>query len=85
MFLWPGSGQLGCVYFVVYIYFQEDWDIYSFHINSTVTSRYATTVVTSRVVNRVDAPKEINFQVRIPKNAFISNFRMWVSRMEIKG
>uniref|UniRef100_A0A668RVA4 Inter-alpha-trypsin inhibitor heavy chain 3 n=1 Tax=Oreochromis aureus TaxID=47969 RepID=A0A668RVA4_OREAU len=27
----------------------DDWDIYSFHINSTVTSRYATTVITSRL------------------------------------
>uniref|UniRef100_M4ARP8 Inter-alpha-trypsin inhibitor heavy chain H3-like n=1 Tax=Xiphophorus maculatus TaxID=8083 RepID=M4ARP8_XIPMA len=30
---------------------KDDWDIYSFHINSTVTSRYATTVITSRVAN----------------------------------
>ncbi|XP_039468176.1 inter-alpha-trypsin inhibitor heavy chain H3-like [Oreochromis aureus] len=28
---------------------KDDWDIYSFHINSTVTSRYATTVITSRL------------------------------------
>ncbi|XP_056128820.1 inter-alpha-trypsin inhibitor heavy chain H3-like [Lampris incognitus] len=57
---------------------KEDWDIYSFHINSTVASRYATTVITSRVVNRMDQPKEIEFQVRIPKNAFISKFRMLI-------
>ncbi|XP_076012866.1 inter-alpha-trypsin inhibitor heavy chain H3-like [Genypterus blacodes] len=55
---------------------KDDWDIYSFHINSTVTSRYATTVITSRVVNRMDQSKEIQFHVRIPKNAFISKFRM---------
>uniref|UniRef100_A0A667YEB5 Inter-alpha-trypsin inhibitor heavy chain 3b, tandem duplicate 1 n=1 Tax=Myripristis murdjan TaxID=586833 RepID=A0A667YEB5_9TELE len=59
-----------------------DWDIYSFHINSTVTSRYAITVITSRVVNRMDEPKEIEFHVRIPKNAFISKFRMWVFIMK---
>ncbi|CAB1437786.1 unnamed protein product, partial [Pleuronectes platessa] len=57
---------------------QEDWDIYSFHINSTVTSRYATTVITSRVANRMDESKEIEFHVRIPKNAFISKFRMFI-------
>ncbi|XP_035488863.1 inter-alpha-trypsin inhibitor heavy chain H3 isoform X1 [Scophthalmus maximus] len=57
---------------------KDDWDIYSFHINSTVTSRYATTVVTSRVANRMDESKEIEFQVRIPKNAFISKFRMFI-------
>uniref|UniRef100_A0A8D0A615 Inter-alpha-trypsin inhibitor heavy chain 3 n=1 Tax=Sander lucioperca TaxID=283035 RepID=A0A8D0A615_SANLU len=49
-----------------------------FHINSTVTSRYATTVITSRVANRMDDSKEIEFQVRIPKNAFISKFRMFI-------
>ncbi|XP_066528822.1 inter-alpha-trypsin inhibitor heavy chain H3-like isoform X2 [Hoplias malabaricus] len=51
-------------------------DIYSFHINSTVTSRYAVTVITSRVANRLNESKEIHFQVQIPKNAFISRFRM---------
>ncbi|KAM9859341.1 inter-alpha-trypsin inhibitor heavy chain H3-like [Aulostomus maculatus] len=57
---------------------KDDWQIYSFHINSTVTSRYATTVITSRVANRIDEPREIEFHVRIPKNAFISKFRMFV-------
>ncbi|XP_020789759.1 inter-alpha-trypsin inhibitor heavy chain H3-like [Boleophthalmus pectinirostris] len=55
-----------------------DWDIYSFHINSTVTSRYATTVIKSRVANRMEESKEIEFHVRIPKNAFISKFRMFM-------
>ncbi|XP_031143353.1 inter-alpha-trypsin inhibitor heavy chain H3-like [Sander lucioperca] len=57
---------------------KDDWNIYSFHINSTVTSRYATTVITSRVANRMDDSKEIEFQVQIPKNAFISKFRMFI-------
>ncbi|XP_061640672.1 inter-alpha-trypsin inhibitor heavy chain H3-like isoform X2 [Phyllopteryx taeniolatus] len=57
---------------------KDDWEIYSFHINSTVISRYATTVITSRVVNRKDEPQEIEFHVRIPKNAFISKFRMFM-------
>ncbi|XP_066528825.1 inter-alpha-trypsin inhibitor heavy chain H3-like isoform X2 [Hoplias malabaricus] len=51
-------------------------DIYSFHINSTVTSRYAVTVITSRVANRLNESKEVHFQVQIPKHAFISRFRM---------
>ncbi|KAL6464274.1 hypothetical protein MHYP_G00265910 [Metynnis hypsauchen] len=54
----------------------RDIDIYSFHINSTVTSRYAVTVITSHVVNRLRESKEVHFQVKIPKNAFISKFRM---------
>ncbi|CAL1609330.1 unnamed protein product [Knipowitschia caucasica] len=57
---------------------KDDWDIYSFHINSTVTSRYATTVISSRVANRIDQSKEIEFHVRIPKNAFITKFRMFM-------
>ncbi|XP_058487296.1 inter alpha-trypsin inhibitor, heavy chain 4 isoform X2 [Solea solea] len=64
---------------------KSDWDIYSFHINSTVTSRYATTLITSRVANRMDVSKEIEFQVRIPKNAFISKFRMFIDGQEYNG
>uniref|UniRef100_A0A3Q4G489 Inter-alpha-trypsin inhibitor heavy chain H3-like n=1 Tax=Neolamprologus brichardi TaxID=32507 RepID=A0A3Q4G489_NEOBR len=63
----------------------DDWDIYSFHINSTVTSRYATTVITSRVANRMDESKEIEFHVRIPKNAFISKFRMFIDGQVYDG
>ncbi|KAL2080910.1 hypothetical protein ACEWY4_022763 [Coilia grayii] len=53
-------------------------DIYSFHINATVTSRYAITVITSRVANRHDNSSEIDFHVKIPKTAFISKFRMTI-------
>ncbi|XP_040891033.1 inter-alpha-trypsin inhibitor heavy chain H3 isoform X2 [Toxotes jaculatrix] len=64
---------------------KDDWDIYSFHINSTVTSRYATTVITSRVANRMEESKEIEFHVRIPKNAFISKFRMFMDGQVYDG
>ncbi|KAM6927218.1 inter-alpha-trypsin inhibitor heavy chain H3-like [Xenentodon cancila] len=57
---------------------KDDWDIYSFHINATVNSRYATTVIKSHVVNCAEESKEIEFHVQIPKNAFISNFRMLI-------
>uniref|UniRef100_A0A3Q3L1V0 Inter-alpha-trypsin inhibitor heavy chain H3-like n=1 Tax=Labrus bergylta TaxID=56723 RepID=A0A3Q3L1V0_9LABR len=59
--------------------------VQSFHINSTVSSRYATTVITSRVANRMDESKEIEFQVRIPKNAFISKFRMFIDGQAYDG
>ncbi|MED6274566.1 hypothetical protein CHARACLAT_017774 [Characodon lateralis] len=49
---------------------------YSFHIDSTVTSRNASTVITSSVANQMNESKEIEFHVQIPKNAFISKFRM---------
>ncbi|XP_059185250.1 inter-alpha-trypsin inhibitor heavy chain H3-like isoform X2 [Centropristis striata] len=64
---------------------KDDRDIYSFHINSTVSSRYATTVITSRVANRMNESKEIEFQVRIPKNAFISKFRMFIEGQVYDG
>ncbi|XP_034725424.1 inter-alpha-trypsin inhibitor heavy chain H3-like [Etheostoma cragini] len=64
---------------------KDDWNIYSFHINSTVTSRYATTIITSRVANRMDDSKEIQFEVRIPKNAFISKFRMFIDGQVYDG
>uniref|UniRef100_A0A3Q1CWM7 Inter-alpha-trypsin inhibitor heavy chain H3-like n=1 Tax=Amphiprion ocellaris TaxID=80972 RepID=A0A3Q1CWM7_AMPOC len=67
------------------VFAQDDWDIYSFHINSTVTDRYATTVITSRVANRMDESKEIEFHVRIPKNAFISKFRMFIDGQAYDG
>lgn len=43
-----------------------------------MTSRYAVTVITSRVANRMEESKEIEFHVRIPKNAFITKFKMYV-------
>uniref|UniRef100_A0A3Q2ZIY8 Inter-alpha-trypsin inhibitor heavy chain 3 n=1 Tax=Kryptolebias marmoratus TaxID=37003 RepID=A0A3Q2ZIY8_KRYMA len=63
----------------------DDWDIYSFHINSTVIGRYATTVITSRVANRIEESKEIEFHVQIPKNAFISKFRMFIDGQVYDG
>ncbi|XP_026993242.2 inter-alpha-trypsin inhibitor heavy chain H3-like isoform X3 [Tachysurus fulvidraco] len=54
----------------------RDVDIYSFHINSTVNSRYAITTITSRVGNLLEESKEVHFQVKIPKNALITKFRM---------
>uniref|UniRef100_A0A3Q3F4F8 Inter-alpha-trypsin inhibitor heavy chain H3-like n=1 Tax=Labrus bergylta TaxID=56723 RepID=A0A3Q3F4F8_9LABR len=74
-----------CVNMFIQSHYGDDWDIYSFHINSTVSSRYATTVITSRVANRMDESKEIEFQVRIPKNAFISKFRMFIDGQAYDG
>ncbi|XP_048877653.1 inter-alpha-trypsin inhibitor heavy chain H3-like [Brienomyrus brachyistius] len=53
-------------------------DIYSFHIKSMVQSRYAMTVITSRVANLANESHEVNFHVEIPKNAFISKFSMTI-------
>ncbi|RXN23125.1 serine threonine- kinase WNK2-like isoform X1 [Labeo rohita] len=64
---------------------KQDIDIYSFQINSTVTSRYATTVITSRVANLLNQSQEIHFEVKIPKDAFISQFRMTIEGKTYDG
>ncbi|XP_048028769.1 inter-alpha-trypsin inhibitor heavy chain H3-like isoform X5 [Megalobrama amblycephala] len=64
---------------------KQNVDIYSFYINSTVTSRYATTVITSRVANTLNESQEIQFEVKIPKTAFISKFRMTIEGKTYDG
>uniref|UniRef100_A0A8C1D4Y6 Inter-alpha-trypsin inhibitor heavy chain 3b, tandem duplicate 2 n=1 Tax=Cyprinus carpio carpio TaxID=630221 RepID=A0A8C1D4Y6_CYPCA len=64
---------------------KQNVDIYSFYINSTVTSRYATTVITSRVANTLNESQGIQFEVKIPKNAFISKFRMTIEGKTYDG
>uniref|UniRef100_A0A8C2FGF9 Zgc:112265 n=1 Tax=Cyprinus carpio TaxID=7962 RepID=A0A8C2FGF9_CYPCA len=64
---------------------KQNVDIYSFYINSTVTSRYATTVITSRVANTLNESQGIQFEVKIPKNAFISKFRMVIEGTTYDG
>ncbi|XP_026077845.1 inter-alpha-trypsin inhibitor heavy chain H3-like [Carassius auratus] len=66
-------------------YQKKKVDIYSFYINSTVTSRYVTTVITSRVANTLNESQEIQFEVKIPKNAFISKFRMVIEGKTYDG
>ncbi|XP_077677722.1 inter-alpha-trypsin inhibitor heavy chain H4-like [Eretmochelys imbricata] len=51
-------------------------EIYSLHVDSTVTSRFAHTVITSRFVNKVNESQEAVFEVELPKTAFITNFSM---------
>ncbi|XP_048029070.1 inter-alpha-trypsin inhibitor heavy chain H3-like [Megalobrama amblycephala] len=64
---------------------KQDIDIYSFHISSTITNRYATTVITSRVKNLLTQSQEIHFEVKIPKNAFISQFKMTIEGKTYDG
>ncbi|NXF80037.1 ITIH4 inhibitor, partial [Sclerurus mexicanus] len=51
-------------------------DIYSLHVDCRVTSRFAHTVITSRIVNRDNESREVSFEVELPKTAFITNFSM---------
>ncbi|XP_050014099.1 inter-alpha-trypsin inhibitor heavy chain H4 [Alexandromys fortis] len=60
-------------------------DIYSLTVDSQVSSRFAHTVVTSRVVNRADTAQEATFQLELPRKAFITNFSMVIDGMTYPG
>ncbi|XP_052633388.1 inter-alpha-trypsin inhibitor heavy chain H4 isoform X3 [Harpia harpyja] len=51
-------------------------EIYSLHVDCKVTSRFAHTIVTSKIVNRANESREATFEVELPKTAFITNFSM---------
>ncbi|NXX40285.1 ITIH4 inhibitor, partial [Tricholaema leucomelas] len=51
-------------------------EIYKLHVDSMVTSRFAHTIVTSKIVNRANESREVTFEVELPKTAFITNFSM---------
>ncbi|XP_004379762.1 inter-alpha-trypsin inhibitor heavy chain H2 [Trichechus manatus latirostris] len=52
--------------------------LYSYKVQSTITSRVANTIIQSKVVNNSPLPQNVVFDVQIPKGAFISNFSMTV-------
>ncbi|XP_006150105.1 inter-alpha-trypsin inhibitor heavy chain H2 isoform X1 [Tupaia chinensis] len=59
----------------------EDVDqvtLYSYKVQSTITSRMANTIIQSKLVNNSPQPQNVVFDVQIPKGAFISNFSMTV-------
>ena len=45
-------------------------------VTSTITSRYSVVHISSDVRNNEDNSKEVTFSIKLPKNAFISNFSM---------
>uniref|UniRef100_A0A8C2SJH9 Inter-alpha-trypsin inhibitor heavy chain 4 n=1 Tax=Capra hircus TaxID=9925 RepID=A0A8C2SJH9_CAPHI len=54
-------------------------------VDSKVSSRFAHTVITSRVVNKADAVREATFQMELPKKAFITNFSMVIDGVTYPG
>ncbi|XP_036286781.1 inter-alpha-trypsin inhibitor heavy chain H4 [Pipistrellus kuhlii] len=60
-------------------------DIYSLTVDSKVSSRFAHTVITSRVVNKADSMQEATFQIELPKKAFITNFSMIIDGVTYPG
>lgn len=60
---------------------REDVDqvtLYSYKVQSTITSRMANTIIQSKLVNNSPQPQNVVFDVEIPKGAFISNFSMTI-------
>ncbi|XP_041486629.1 inter-alpha-trypsin inhibitor heavy chain H2 [Microtus oregoni] len=55
--------------------------LYSYKVQSTITSRMATTMIQSKLVNNSPQSQNVVFDVQIPKGAFISNFTMTVNGM----
>uniref|UniRef100_A0A8C9B952 Inter-alpha-trypsin inhibitor heavy chain 4 n=1 Tax=Phocoena sinus TaxID=42100 RepID=A0A8C9B952_PHOSS len=64
---------------------KNDIDIYSLTVDSRVSSRFAHTVVTSRVVNKASTLQEVTFQMELPKKAFITNFSMIIDGVTYPG
>ncbi|XP_047632651.1 inter-alpha-trypsin inhibitor heavy chain H4 isoform X4 [Phacochoerus africanus] len=64
---------------------KNDINIYSLTVDSKVSSRFAHTVVTSRVVNKGSAVQEATFQMELPKKAFITNFSMIIDGVTYPG
>ncbi|XP_036594592.1 inter-alpha-trypsin inhibitor heavy chain H4-like [Trichosurus vulpecula] len=60
-------------------------DIYSLTLDSRVTSRFAHTTVTSRVVNKAQEAQEAVFQVELPKSAFVTSFSMIIDGVTYPG
>uniref|UniRef100_A0A8D0G5Y7 Inter-alpha-trypsin inhibitor heavy chain 2 n=1 Tax=Sphenodon punctatus TaxID=8508 RepID=A0A8D0G5Y7_SPHPU len=57
----------------------DNISLYSYKVQSTITSRLANTMVQSKVVNNAKYAQSLVFDVQIPKGAFIHNFTMNVN------
>ncbi|NWR67109.1 ITIH4 inhibitor, partial [Bucorvus abyssinicus] len=60
-------------------------EIYSLHVDCKVTSRFAHTVITSKIVNRANESREATFEMELPKTAFITNFSMSIDGQVYPG
>ncbi|GCC35021.1 hypothetical protein chiPu_0013500 [Chiloscyllium punctatum] len=63
----------------------EHITIHSYKVKSIITSRFAETVFSTKVVNKDSSPQNVVFTVEIPKGAYISNFTMTVNDITFVG
>ncbi|XP_067861209.1 inter-alpha-trypsin inhibitor heavy chain H2 [Heptranchias perlo] len=59
--------------------------IHSYKVKSIITSRFAETVFSTKVVNKDSSTHNVAFNVQIPKGAYISNFTMTVNDITFVG
>uniref|UniRef100_A0A8C4SE56 Inter-alpha-trypsin inhibitor heavy chain 2 n=1 Tax=Erpetoichthys calabaricus TaxID=27687 RepID=A0A8C4SE56_ERPCA len=65
----------------------EEWEVFFsyFKVETRITSRFAETAVRRKVINSAKTAKSIQFNVQIPKSAFITNFTMNVNGITFVG
>lgn len=59
--------------------------IYYLHIKSDIRYRFATTLVTSKIVNPSNQAHQTTFEVTLPNEAFITNFTLTVRNQSYTG
>ncbi|KAM8972135.1 inter-alpha-trypsin inhibitor heavy chain H2 [Pelodytes ibericus] len=59
--------------------------LYSYKVESTITSHFANTMIRSKVVNNAKQSQSLVFDIQIPKGAFINNFTMNVNGIIFSG
>ncbi|XP_078090893.1 inter-alpha-trypsin inhibitor heavy chain H2 [Mustelus asterias] len=63
----------------------EHVTIHSYKVKSIITSRFAETVFSTKVVNKESSAQNVAFNVQIPHGAYISNFTMTVNDITFVG
>ncbi|XP_067288464.1 inter-alpha-trypsin inhibitor heavy chain H3a isoform X1 [Pseudorasbora parva] len=60
-------------------------EIQSVKVDCKVISRFAHTVMTTKVLNKANISKEVSFEVELPKKSFITNFSMEIDGKTYTG
>ncbi|XP_053553149.1 inter-alpha-trypsin inhibitor heavy chain H2-like [Bombina bombina] len=64
---------------------QDSVTLYSYKVESTITSHFVNTMIRSKVVNNAQNSQNLVFDVQIPKGAYINNFTMNVNGFTFSG
>ncbi|XP_073475539.1 inter-alpha-trypsin inhibitor heavy chain H2 [Aquarana catesbeiana] len=64
---------------------KDSISLYSYKVESTITSHFVNTMIQSKVVNTAPHSQSLSFDIQIPKGAFINNFTMNVNGITFSG